>query len=74
MNTAPYTVGNLRVLVDSVDAAGYVVDQRLARVPGTITGNDRLYFEVPVDASPRYGIRVFSYDRIESAELRVEAP
>ena len=72
-NISPYTVGHLRVLVDSLDAAGYVVDQRVAWAPGTLGGNDRLYFEVPVDAAPRYGVRVFSYDRIETAE-HVEAP
>ena len=73
-NTSPYTVGNVRVLVDSFDAAGYVVDQRIAWVPGTLGGDDRLYFEVPVDAAPRYGVRVFSYDRLETAEHRIEAP
>ena len=72
-NTSPYTVGNLRVLVDSLDAGGYIVDQRVAWVPGTLGGNDRLYFEVPVETAPRYGVRVFSYDRIETAE-HVEAP
>jgi hypothetical protein len=73
-NTSPYTVGNVRVLVDSIDGAGSVVDQRVSWIPGTLGGHDRLYFEVPVDAAPRYGVRVFSYDRIESAELHVEAP
>ena len=72
-NTSPYTDGHLRVLVDSIDAAGYVVDQRIAWVPGTLGGNDRLYFAVPVDAASRYGVRVFSYDRIETAERSPEA-
>lgn len=72
-NISPYTVGHLRVRVDSIDATGYVVDQRLAWVPGTLGGNDRLYFQVPVDVAPRYAVRVFSYDRIETAD-HVEAP
>ena len=73
-NTSPYRVGNLRVLVDTLDAAGYVVDQRLAWVPGTLGGHDRLYFQVPVEAAPRYQIRVFAYDRIESAMQSPQAP
>ena len=73
-NASPYTVGNVRVLVHSLDGAGRVFDQRIAWVPGTLPGSNRLYFEVPVDAAPRYQIRVFSYDRLESALWSPQAP
>jgi hypothetical protein len=61
-NSLPYRVGNLRVLVDSLDATGRVIDQRLAWVPGTLEPEDRLSFAVPVASAPRYRVRVFSYD------------
>lgn len=66
-NTSPYDVAGLRVLVDSFDAGGAIVDQQLAWVPGTLGLDDRLYFQVPVSAAARYRVRVFSYDRIEGA-------
>ena len=58
-----YPVLNLRVLVDRLDEAGRILDQRVAWVPGTLGADERLYFRVPVDAAPRYRVRVFSYDR-----------
>ncbi len=67
-NASPYTVGSLRVLVDGLDANGHVIDQRLAWVPGTLGGDDRLYFEILVSVAPRYRVRVFSYDRIEGVD------
>ena len=37
-NTLSFPVANLRVLVDRLDEAGRIVDQRLAWVPGTVGG------------------------------------
>jgi hypothetical protein len=69
INRSPYRVGRMRVLVDSLDNANRVVDQKVAWVPGELQGNDRLYYSVAVAPAAQYRVRVFSYDRIETAQL-----
>ena len=68
-NKSPYRVGRVRVLVDSLDNANSVVDQKVAWVSGESAGGDRLYFNVPVTPAAQYRVRVFSYDRIEYAQI-----
>ena len=68
-NRSPYRVGNLRVLVDSLDDSGRIVDQRVSWVLGELGGDSRLYFEVPVAPAARYRVSVFSYDRVSEASL-----
>jgi hypothetical protein len=68
-NNSPYRVGHVRLLVDSLDDAGRIVDQRLTWVSGELSADDRLYFEVPLAPAPRYRVRVFSYDRVDEAGL-----
>jgi len=70
-NNSPYRVGNLRLLVDSFDDAGRIIDQRLSWVIGNLSANDRLYFEVPVAPAYRYRVRVFYYDRIDEASFTI---
>ena len=69
MNRSNYRVGRVRVLVDSLDNANKVVDQKVGWVAGESAGNDRLYFSVPVTPAAQYRVRVFSYDRIEYAQI-----
>jgi hypothetical protein len=64
-NLSPYHVANIRVLIDSLDAAGAVTNQKIAWVPGDVLGGGRLFFQVPAAPSPAYRVRIFSYDRIE---------
>jgi hypothetical protein len=66
-NRSRYRVGNLRVLVDSLDDAGRIVDQRVSWVLGELGGDSRLYFKVPVTPAVHYRVRIFSYDRIDEA-------
>jgi hypothetical protein len=68
-NGSPYRVGNLRVLVDSLDDAGRIVDQRVSWVLGELGGGSRLYFEVPVTPAAHYRVSVFSYDRLDEASF-----
>ena len=69
-NASGYRFGNLRVLVDHLDDAGRILDQRIAWVPGTLGGDDRLYFRVRVEtAAPQYRVRMFSYDRLATGGL-----
>ena len=65
-NVSPYSVRNIRILVDSLDSSGQVVAQRIAWVPGDLGGGGSAYFEVPVAPSPAYRVRIFAYDRVES--------
>ncbi len=64
-NVSPYHTGNIRVLIESLDAAGTVTNQKIAWVPGDLLGGGRLFFQVPTAPAPAYRVRVFSYDRIE---------
>jgi hypothetical protein len=68
-NRSPYRVGNVRVLVDSLDATGRIVDQRLSWILGEVGGGSRVYFEVPVTSAASYRVRVFAYDRVDEASL-----
>jgi hypothetical protein len=71
INRSPYRVGRVRLLVDSLDDAGRVVDQRVSWVPGELGGDSRLYFDVPVTPAARYRVRIFSYDRVDEASLTI---
>jgi len=68
-NISPYDMAAVRVLVDGLDASGRIVDQQISWLPGGLRGGGRAYFEVPVARADRYQVRVFSYDRFESAHL-----
>jgi hypothetical protein len=68
-NRSPYRVGNVRVLVDSLDDAGRIVDQRVSWALGELGGDSRVYFDVPVTPADHYRVRVFSYDRVDEAGL-----
>jgi len=69
INRSPYRVGRVRVLVDSLDAAGRSVDQKVSWVAGELSGDSRLYFDVPVSPAANYRVRVFDYDRLEEASI-----
>ena len=68
-NTSPYDLVNIRVLVEALDVGGQVVEQRIGSLPGELRGGGHVYFEVPMAPAPGYRVRVFSYDRLESAGL-----
>jgi hypothetical protein len=64
-NVSPYETTQIRILVESLDGAGQVTNQRIAWVPGDLGGGGRLFFQVPTAPAPAYRVRVFSYDRVE---------
>jgi hypothetical protein len=64
-NNSPYHTGNIRIIIDSLDAGGQVTNQQIAWVPGDLLGGSRLFFQVPTQPAPSYRVRVFSYDRVE---------
>ena len=65
-NISPYHIVGVRILIDSLDAGGQVTAQRVAWVPGELSGGGHLFFSVPAAAAPAYRVRVYSYDRVES--------
>jgi hypothetical protein len=71
INRSPYRVGRVRLLIDSLDEAGRILDQRVSWVPGELGGDSRLYFDVPVAPAIRYRVRVFSYDRVDEASVTI---
>jgi hypothetical protein len=64
-NVSPYETTHIRVLVESLDAAGQVTAQRIAWVPGELGGGARAFFQVPAAPASAYRVRIFSYDRLE---------
>jgi hypothetical protein len=69
INRSPYRIDRVRILADSLDDANRIVDQKVAWVPGDLPGDSRLYFSVSVPTAAQYRVRVFSYGRIESAQI-----
>ena len=67
------TATGMKLLVESLDANGQIVGQRVEWLNGIVPVFSRTYFEVP--APPRaasYRVRVYSFDFPQSA--RFEAP
>jgi len=53
----------VRLLVESVDAAGTVIERTIDWVPGDVTPGARYYFEVALPrAAPGYRVVVLSWD------------
>ena len=65
-NVSPYSVRQVQILVDSLDGAGRVTNQKVSSLPGDLLGGGRAFFQIPAAPSPGYRVRVFSYDRIET--------
>jgi|ERR671931_14642 hypothetical protein len=61
---------DIRLLVQSLDASGNVVDQRIVWVPAGAGGFGRAYFDVRhLPASDHYQVFVWDYRIIQSAGL-----
>ena len=64
-NISPYQLTGVRLLVDTLDANGNILTQKVAWVPGEFPGGTHAYFSVPTPPAPAYRVRVFTYDRME---------
>ena len=63
VNTYGLAAQQVRVLVESLDAAGQVTATKVGYVSGDVLPGPRLYFEVPVErAAPAYRVVVLSWD------------
>jgi hypothetical protein len=62
-------VANVRLLVETVDAEGKVIGQAQGAALGSMLGRDRLYFEVPLEATgANYRVRVLSWDTFATGQ------
>ena len=62
-NTFGIAAIRLRLLVESLDQAGQVIERTIDWVPGDVTPGSRYYFEVAVPrAAPAYRVIVLSWD------------
>src|SRR5437660_394309 len=60
----------VRLLAQALDPSGAVVGQRIAWVPGGVSGFGRAYFEIPhLPATDHYRVSVWDFSFIESASL-----
>ncbi|HXG02447.1 MAG TPA: hypothetical protein VNO23_03395 [Candidatus Binatia bacterium] len=67
-NESPYTMTAIQLLVESLDADGRVVAQRVAWAsPGSLEPFSRTWFDVGVPATaPQYRVRVYTFERLEA--------
>ncbi len=63
VNTYGIATHYVRLLVESLDAAGQVTATKIGYISGDVLPGNRMYFEVPVDrAAPAYRVVVLSWD------------
>jgi len=62
-------VANVRLLVETLDVEGKVTSQAEGTALGSMLGRDRLYFEVPLEATgASYRARVLSWDTFATGQ------
>ena len=62
-------VANIRLLVETLDAEGKVIGQAQGEALGSMLSRDRLYFEVPLQATgASYRVRVQSWDTFATGQ------
>ena len=68
------TATRVQLLIDSLDASGQIVAQRVEWLGGSdLPGFSTTYFEVPIrQQASRYRVSVFAFDFVQSA--RIESP
>jgi len=65
-NQAGLPMRNVRLRVESLDAAGSATGSSIGYVNGYVSPGARVYFEVPVSAkAPAYRVTVLSFDIIQ---------
>ena len=74
-NESGFTVTRTRLLVEGLDASGGILFQELTWVPFTMPPGNRSYFEAPLpQEAPTYRVSVFSFDFIQSDDIRRRWP
>lgn len=66
-NKSPYTIVDLQLLLDALDANGRILAQQVAWSPGTLPAFSQVSFEIAVrQPASSYRVRVLAFDRVES--------
>ncbi|OLC32253.1 MAG: hypothetical protein AUH81_16560 [Candidatus Rokubacteria bacterium 13_1_40CM_4_69_5] len=67
LNDWGFPATRIMLKVESLDAAGRIVNTTAGYVAGQVTPGTRVYFEVPVPAAvPSYRVSVWSFDWIQT--------
>ena len=61
-NTTNWSAKKIQLLIDSLDASGTPISQRVVWLGLDLPAGTHGYFEVPVAASTSYRVSVFSFD------------
>ncbi len=66
LNDYGFPAQKIRLLVESLDAAGGVTAQTIGYVGGELTAGKRAYFEVPVPVrAPSHRVLIFQYEWLQ---------
>ncbi len=66
MNDWGFQAARVQLLVDSLDAGGQVIGQKVAWLGTSLTAGMRAYFEVPVDQpAPAYRVSVYAFEWVQ---------
>jgi len=58
-----------RLLVETLDAQGQVIAERMGFIPGYVGGFDNVYFEEPIRApGPAYRVSIASWDKCSGGQ------
>jgi hypothetical protein len=66
VNSSPYTVIRMQLLLDVLDGGDRVVAQRTSWVVGALAAFSRVPFEIPAPQGQAYRVRVLAYERLET--------
>jgi hypothetical protein len=70
-NESGFTAAKVQLLVEALDPAGHVVDQRVSWLGSQLTAGTRAYFEVPAPPRPAaYRVSVFAFDWVQTASIQ----
>ncbi|HUM17139.1 MAG TPA: hypothetical protein VL086_15695 [Candidatus Nitrosotalea sp.] len=61
---------NVQLTITELDSSGQNVSNIIRRVPGSVPGFSRAYFDVPVPPSASYRVAVTSFDVVEPAKAK----
>ena len=56
---------NVTLTIHILDAGGHELERESRRVEGTVPGEGRAYFDVPVPTSPSYRVDIAGFDLVE---------
>ena len=72
INDSGFTAMKVQLLVDGLDGAGRIVNQRVTWLGPALPPGMRAYFELPVvSGTSQYRVSVFAFDWLQAAQLQL---